>query len=76
MRNIKDYYLLVEKVIDLPSPKRNFIMDMYRDMLHRLGDKGCEGLVESYFNTLEMGGYIANRQEVERNQKLAVLTNE
>jgi len=76
MNNIKDYYLIVEKIIDLPSPKRNLIMDMYRDMLHRLGDKSCEGMVQSYFNTLEMGGYIANRQTVERTQKLNDLTNE
>jgi hypothetical protein len=76
MQNIKDYYLLIEKVIDLPSPKRNLIMDMYRDMVHRLGDKSCEGMVQSYFNTLEMGGYIANRTEVERQQKLSELVNE
>ena len=76
MKNIKDYYLLVDKIIDLPSPKRNLIMDMYRDMVHRMNDKSSEGMVESYFNTLEMGGYIANRQEVERNQKLDTLTNE
>jgi hypothetical protein len=76
MNNIKDYYLLVEKVIDLPSPKRNFIMDMYRDMVHRLGDKSCEGMVESYFNTLEMGGYIKNRTIVEREQKLTDLVDE
>lgn len=76
MKNIKDYYLLVDKIIDLPSPKRNLIMDMYRDMVHRMNDKSSEGMVESYFNTLEMGGYIANRQEIERNQKLDTLTNE
>jgi hypothetical protein len=75
MQNIKDYYLLIEKVIDLPSPKRNLIMDMYRDMVHRLGDKSCEGMVQSYFNTLEMGGYIVNRQEVERTQKLDILVD-
>jgi len=75
MRNIKDYYLLVDKIIDLPSPKRNLIMDIYRDMVHRMGDKSSEGMVESYFNTLEMGGYIANRTDVERNQKLEKLVD-
>jgi hypothetical protein len=70
MQNIKDYYLIIEKVIDLPSPKRNLIMDIYRDMVHRLGDKTCEGMVQSYFNTLEMGGYISNRTDVERQKKL------
>jgi len=76
MSNIKDYYLLVEKIIDLPSPKRNFIMDMYRDLLHRAGDASSKDLVSSLFNTLEMGGYIANRQEVERSQKLDKLVDE
>jgi hypothetical protein len=76
MQNIKDYYLVIEKVIDLPSPKRNLIMDIYRDMVHRLADKSCESMVQSYFNTLEMGGYIANRQTVERTQKLNELTDE
>ena len=76
MQNIKDYYLIIEKIIDLPSSKRNFIMDMYRDMIHRVGDPSCKELVSSIFNTLEMGGYIANRTEVERQQKLSELVNE
>jgi len=33
-------------------------------------------LVSCLFNTLEMGGYIANRQTVERQQKLNDLVNE
>jgi hypothetical protein len=73
---MKDYYLIIEKVIDLPSPKRNFIMDMYRDMIHRYGDPSSKDLVSSLFNTLEMGGYIANRTEVERQKKLNDLVNE
>jgi len=76
MQNMKDYYLIIEKVIDLPSPKRNFIMDMYRDMIHRYGDPSSKDLVSSLFNTLEMGGYIANRTEVERQKKLNDLVNE
>ena len=75
MRNIKDYYLLVDKIIDLPTPKRNLIMDMYRDMVCRIEDKSSQGMVESYFNTLEMNGYIANRTDVERNQKLEKLVD-
>jgi hypothetical protein len=76
MNSIKDYYLVIEKIIDLPSPKRNLIMDMYRDMLHRIGDPSCKDMVQSYFNTLEMGGYIKNRTTVEREIKLSSLTNE
>lgn len=76
MSNIKDYYLLVEKIIDLPSSKRNFIMDMYRDMIHRVGDPSSKDLVSSLFNTLEMGGYIKNRIVEERKNKLGELINE
>ena len=76
MNSIKDYYLVIEKIIDLPSPKRNLIMDMYRDMVHRMSDSSCKDMVQSYFNTLEMGGYIKNRTTVEREIKLNSLTNE
>lgn len=72
MNNLKDYYLLLEKIIDLPTPKRNLIIDMYRDMLHHHQDKRME-LSTSYFNTLEMGGYIKNRTIVERDNKLVNL---
>lgn len=76
MNNIKDYYLLIEKIIDLPSPKRNLIMDMYRDMANRANETHYKDLVQSYFNTLEMGGYIKNRNIVERENKLGELINE
>jgi hypothetical protein len=75
MSNIKDYYLIIEKVIDLPTPKRNLVMEMYRDMLHYHSDKRHDMSI-SYFNTLEMGGYIANRQVIERGDKIEKLTNE
>jgi len=75
MQNIKDYYLIIEKVIDLPSPKRNLVMELYRDMLHYNNDKRFD-MANSYFNTLEMGGYITNRTEVERQQKLTELVDE
>ena len=76
MQNIKDYFLLIDKILDLPSPKRNFIMDMYRDMVHRMGDPSCKDMVQSYFNTLEMGGYIKNRTETERQNKLFELIDD
>ena len=76
MSSIKDYYLLIEKIIDLPSPKRNLIMDMYRDMTNRANEPHYKDLVQSYFNTLEMGGYIKNRNLVERQNKLDELVDE
>lgn len=76
MQNIGEYYLIIDKIIDLPSQKRNFIMDMYRDMVHRIDDPSCKSMVNSYFNTLEMGGYISNRTVVERDKKLGDIVNE
>jgi hypothetical protein len=75
MTQIKDYYLVIDKIMELPSPKRNVIMDMYRDMLHRAGEPSSKDMVQSYFNTLEMGGYIKNRTIVERENKLGDLIN-
>jgi len=75
MSKFSDYYLVMEKIIDLPTPKRNMIMDMYRDMLHRTSDPQCKDVCNSYFNTLEMCGYIKNRTIVEREEKLGELIN-
>jgi len=44
-------------------------------MLHYNNDKRFD-MANSYFNTLEMGGYITNRTEVERQQKLTELVDE
>lgn len=76
MKNLKGYYFLIEKVMDLPTPKRNMIMDMYRDMLNWTSEPSRKDLVESFFNTLEMNGYIRNRQTEERENKLDQLTGE
>ncbi len=73
MSKFSDYYLVMEKIIDLPSPKRNMIMEMYRDMLHRTSEPSYKDVCNSYFNTLEMGGYIKNRTTVEREEKLGEL---
>ena len=75
MAKIADYYLVIDKIIDLPSTKRNLIMDMYRDMVNRAAEQHYKDLVQSYFNTLEMGGYIKNRNIVERENKLGELIN-
>jgi len=76
MSKFSDYYLVMEKIIDLPSPKRNMILELYRDMLHRTSDPQCKDVCNSYFNTLEMGGYIKNRTIVEREEKLELLVDE
>jgi hypothetical protein len=75
MNNIKEYYLDLDKVMELPTTKRNMIMDMYRDMAHSVNDSHRKDMVQSYFNTLEMGGFIKNRTISERENKLGDLIN-
>ena len=75
MNNIKEYYLDLDKVMELPTTKRNMIMDMYRDMVHSVNDSHRKDMVHSYFNTLEMGGFIKNRTIAERENKLGDLIN-
>ena len=75
MNNIKEYYLDLDKVMELPSTKRNIIMEMYRDMVHSVNDSLRKDMVQSYFNTLEIGGFIKNRTIAERENKLGDLIN-
>jgi DNA-binding cell septation regulator SpoVG len=75
MKNIKEYYLDLDKVMELPSTKRNIIMEMYRDMVHSVNDSLRKDMVQSYFNTLEIGGFIKNRTITERENKLGDLIN-
>jgi hypothetical protein len=75
MNNIKEYYLDLDKVMKLPSTKRNIIMEMYRDMVHSVNDSLRKDMVQSYFNTLEIGGFIKNRTITERENKLGDLIN-
>jgi DNA-binding cell septation regulator SpoVG len=75
MNNIKEYYLDLDKVMELPSTKRNIIMEMYRDMVHSVNDSLRKDMVQSYFNTLEIGGFIKNRTITERENKLGDLIN-
>ena len=75
MENLANYYLDLTKIIDLPSPKRNLIMELYRDMLHYNRDKSYEQAV-SYFNSLEMGGYLKNRLIIDREKKLYEIVDE
>lgn len=76
MENIGNYYLDVERVIDLPSPKRNFIMELYRDMHHYFADPNRKEMANSYFNTLDMGGYLKNRLNIDRDKKLCEIVDE
>jgi hypothetical protein len=74
MTNIKDYYLDLDGIMNLSRTKRNLILDFYRDMLAFSSD-GRHDMFESYFNTLEVSGWIKNRVTIERQTKLNELTN-
>jgi len=66
---MKDYYLNLEKLNTLSEYNSKVIMDMYKDMLN-FQDMGNMTSATSFFNTLEMYGFIKNRTTEERKQKL------
>lgn len=73
-RDLSNYYLDLSKLDNLKQKEYENIHKMYTDMLHYMTD-GREMISMSLFNTLEMGGYIKNRQTEERENKLGDLIN-
>ena len=73
-RDLSNYYLDLSKLDNLKQKEYENIHKMYTDMLHYMTD-GREMISMSLFNTLEMGGYIKNRQTEEREDKLGELIN-
>ena len=73
-KDLSNYYLDLPKLDNLKQKESENIHRMYTDMLHYMTDSR-EMMAMSLFNTLEMGGYIVNRQEVERTQKLDILVD-
>ena len=68
-QNIGEYYLVLSKLKDLSDHERDQIHNYYRDMLHYCQEKHYE-IASSFFNTLDMAGYIKNRKQEERDEKL------
>ena len=66
---IGDYYLVLNKLTELSESEREQIHSYYRDMLHFFQENQKE-IANSFFNTLDMAGYIKNRKQEEREEKL------
>ena len=73
-KDLSSYYLDLSKLDNLKQKECENIHRMYTDMLHYMTDSR-EMMAMSLFNTLEMGGYIKNRQTEERENKLGDLIN-
>jgi hypothetical protein len=75
-KDLSNYYVDQQKLSILKDKESDNILRMYQDMLHYMVDGGSrEMMAMSLFNTLEMGGYIKNRQAEERENKLGDLIN-
>jgi len=75
-KDLSNYYIDLQKLSTLKDKESDNILRMYQDMLHYMVDGASrEMMAMSLFNTLEMGGYLKNRQSEERENKLGELIN-
>ena len=76
MSNVKlsEYYLDLSKLSSLSDIERETIHSYYRDMLQYNDEKRYE-ISGSYFNTLQVAGYLKNRAQEEREDKIGTLIN-
>ena len=73
--NLSDYYLDLEKIKDISSEdERNRIHSYYIEMLSNNYEKRYE-YANSLFNTLSMGGFLKNKTQEDRAEKLGTLIN-
>jgi isoleucyl-tRNA synthetase len=73
-KDLSNYYLDLSKLDNLKQKESENIHRMYTDMLHYMTDSR-EMMSMSLFNTLEVGGYLKNRQSEERENKIGELIN-
>lgn len=72
IKNIGDYYLDLSKLKDISETDRDHIHSYYRDMLHYHQEKQYD-MFNSFFNTLDMSGYLKNRKQEDREEKLELI---
>lgn len=68
----KKYFLDFTKLENLSEKQLNEVFRMYDNLLHFHAD-GRKDISTGLFNTLEMNGFIKNRDVVEREEKLGKL---
>ena len=73
---ISKYYLDFNAVNKLESAaERDMIHSYYRDMVC-MAEEGRDSIATSFFQTLERGGFIKNRETEDRQEKLGELIND
>ena len=73
--NLSDYYLDLDKIKNLSSEdERSRIHSYYIDMLSNNHEMRYE-FANSIFNTLLMGGYLKDKTQEDRDEKIGTLIN-
>jgi hypothetical protein len=70
--NIKDYYLDIDLIHSLDKEKSDRIYDLYNALVSYLREKELD-IAQTYFNTLNKSGYLKNKIEVERSEKIDLI---
>ncbi len=71
--NISDYYLDINSLLDIPKDHRRYIIDFYRELL--MGNISSMDKT-SIFNTLVKSGYLINKNQEDREEKIDKVINE
>jgi len=70
--NIKEYYLDIDLIHSLDKEKSDRIYDLYNSLVSYLREKELD-IAQTYFNTLNKSGYLKNKIEVERSEKIDLI---
>lgn len=73
--NIKDYYLDINRVFTIDKEDdRRMIYDMYNRLIdYSVSNQINDNAAISFFNTLTKSGYLKNKNEEERAEKIDII---
>lgn len=69
MFSIKDYYLDINKLLDLEKDRYDKIYDLYFSLVVSIKEKDND-IAQLHFNTLIKSGYLKNKTEEDRSDKI------
>jgi len=69
MIDIENYYLDINSIFVLDKERSDRILDIYYQLMASIRDKEKQ-ISETYFNTLIKAGYLKNKKEEDRNNKI------
>ncbi len=72
--NLSDYYLDLDKLKELSQDDQKLINNYYIDMLNWNYEQRFES-ANSVFNTLSMSGFLKNKNQEDRDEKIGTLIN-